>query len=383
MKKIDRTLAAILVAFLFIRFVLLLGLPYEGLLGYGDIRTYFQLAELPGWPYLHHWAEYPPVFPFLAEILYRLSGASEPVFVYLLVLLLLVTDLANLAIFYRLSADPKTSVVRTGLLAALLCALPYTWWYFDSFVVLFVLLTLWLLQNNKMIFSGISIGLGAVLKLFPLLMLGLALKTLPLRKAIKLTLISISVVIIVYGVLWLASPEFTNASLVSQPSKGSWQTVWALIDGNWRTGNFGPLWERLEPGRAYAPVNNPARVSPLLTLLVLSSIGLWRFFRIKTLSTLSQQAAFLGFIWSLFFLWSPGWSPQWVYYLLPLIILGLPLQTSILFAVTLIFSNLLEWPILLSRGLFWTLPLSVALRTLVIALLAFEFDRHACRANNT
>lgn len=335
---------------------------------------------MPGWPYLHHWSEYPPIFPFLAEILYSLSGASEPVFVYLLVLLLLATDIANLAIFYQLSADRKTNALQTGLLAVLLCALPYTWWYFDSLVVLCVLLTLVFLQNNKTIASGISIGLGAALKLFPLLILGLALKTLPLRRAIKPVAVAIGIVVLVYGVLWLASPEFTSASLASQPSKGSWQTVWALIDGNWRTGNFGPLWERLEPARAYVPVQNPARISPVLTLLVFSAIGLWRVLRVKGLSTLSQQAAFLGFIWSLFFLWSPGWSPQWVYYLLPLIILGLPLQTSILFAVTLVFSNLLEWPILLSRGLFWTLPLSVSLRTVVMALLAFEFDRQAQRA---
>jgi len=40
-KKTDRTLAAILGAFLFVRLVLLISLPYEGLLGYGDLRTYF------------------------------------------------------------------------------------------------------------------------------------------------------------------------------------------------------------------------------------------------------------------------------------------------------------------------------------------------------
>jgi len=34
-----------------------------------------------------------------------------------------------------------------------------------------------------------------------------------------------------------------------------------------------------------------------------------------------QKLALVGWCWCLFLLWSPGWSPQWLLYLLPLVLL--------------------------------------------------------------
>jgi hypothetical protein len=83
--------------------------------------------------------------------------------------------------------------------------------------------------------------------------------------------------------------------------------------------------------------------------------------------------AFLGLTWCLFLLWSPGWSTQWVFYLLPFILLALPEREALLFALTLVFINLLEWPVLLSRGYNWGLWLTITIRTLLIVLLAVAF----------
>ena len=46
-----------------------------------------------------------------------------------------------------------------------------------------------------------------------------------------------------------------------------------------------------------------------------------------------------------------------------------------LFAALLILINLLEWPLLLSRGMFWGLYLTVPLRTALIALLGYDYWR--------
>jgi hypothetical protein len=62
-----------------------------------------------------------------------------------------------------------------------------------------------------------------------------------------------------------------------------------------------------------------------------------------------------------------------VLYLLPLILLVLPERRVFLVAVLLVLVNLIEWPLLLSRGMFWTLSLTVPMRTLVLALLAVMF----------
>jgi hypothetical protein len=81
--------------------------------------------------------------------------------------------------------------------------------------------------------------------------------------------------------------------------------------------------------------------------------------------------AFTGLTWCIFLIWSPGWSPQWVLYLIPFILLTLDERHAILMSFILILVNLLEWPVLLSRGYPWGLMLTVPIRTLVMFLLAW------------
>jgi hypothetical protein len=170
----------------------------------------------------------------------------------------------------------------------------------------------------------------------------------------------------------LASPDLSAASLRSQGSKGSWETIWALIDGNFNTGNFGPLVERADPAAASLPRGNPARFPSAFTLIPFALLGGVLFFRAR-LTTPFQAAAFVGMTWAIFFLWSPGWSPQWVLYLLPLVLLVLPWREGVLAAIALILVNLLEWPVLLSRGFHQGLWATIPTRTLLIGLAAVLF----------
>jgi hypothetical protein len=104
----------------------------------------------------------------------------------------------------------------------------------------------------------------------------------------------------------------------------------------------------------------------------------WRARIIEGRALTGQAAvAFLGLAWTLFLLWSPGWSPQWVLYLLPLILLALPAREATLLSIALVFISLLEWPVLLSRGLFWGLWLTIPGRTLLFCLMGVEFWRAA------
>ncbi len=71
----------------------------------------------------------------------------------------------------------------------------------------------------------------------------------------------------------------TQASLVSQAMKGSWETIWALIDGNYQTGNFGPLWERLDPSIAYHQIGYAPLFDPKITFIffgLVGLVGIWR-----------------------------------------------------------------------------------------------------------
>lgn len=370
-------LGILLAVLVFARIVPILTLPLEGLLGYGDVQQYFNLAAIPGWPYLNHWSEYPPLFPLLLEILHGLAGGKLHVFAFLFVFGLLACDVANLFFFYRITnrlTGFDAGLVKTLGYLVVLCVFPYHWWYFDPLVVLCVLVVINYAQEQKTFRVGAALMAGALLKFFPLILLVKFWRSWPKRSAVTITVLPLLGLGLVYGAFTMISPEYTTASLASQASKGSWQTIWALVDGNLQTGNFGPLIERLDASKAFAPVGNPPVISPWITLISLAAIGFWRFIKSNPKSELSMLAL-AGFAWTIFFIWSPGWSPQWILYLIPLILLVLPLRTGALFIGLLIFVNILEWPVLLSRGYFFALPMTILLRTLVLILLAITFDK--------
>jgi hypothetical protein len=88
----------------------------------------------------------------------------------------------------------------------------------------------------------------------------------------------------------------------------------------------------------------------------------------------------VGFVLAAFVLLllaAPGWSPQWLAYLAPLILLALPERMGWLYLAVLTAVAILEWPVLLSRGRFDLLWLTVTLRTTVMVLLAVEAWRVA------
>lgn len=356
--------------FLLVRLPLLLALPFDELRGYGDFYHFYRLAQLPGLPFVNYWVEFPPLVPFLLEGLAHLAP-RENAFTYLLVIVLTGADVASIVLFQRLTErlslpDGET---RALLYAALIAGLAYTWWYFDSLCVFFTLLGLHaLFSAHSSAKSGVIIGLGMLTKWFPALVLPTLWRTATPRRAIASTLTALGLAAVVYGGLWLASPEFTRASLQSQSAKGSWETVWALLDGNWGTGNFGDLALRFDAQAATQPMGNPERIPSWIRLLGFGGLGLVLYLR-HPISSPKDSLPLLGLTWALFFLWSPGWSPQWVLYLIPLILLSLPLRQGLLMSGALVLVNLLEWPLLLSRGWFHWLALPIGLRSFLLILL--------------
>jgi hypothetical protein len=366
--------ASLAALFTLCRLMLLIALPLEGLRGFGDFTHFFQLARL-GRPFFDFWVEFPPVFPFFSRLLYLLSGGQEHVYDYLLALALTLCQAACVYLFAYLAErfyPAEAAGRRSWVFFALMLVLPYGWWYFDPLAVLALLLGLaWILEGRGWQ-AGIVIAAGVLTKWFPGLLLAAAWRWLPGRGAASLTMTGLGIPILVFGVLYLASPELTAASLRSQAAKGSWETVWALVDGNFNTGNFGPLSERADPQAASTPRGNPPKFPAYATLIPFALAGLFLFLRARPEDP-RQATAFLGLACSIFFLWAPGWSPQWVLYLLPLILLALPEREGLLAAAALLLVNLLEWPVLLSRGYFQGLLATIPVRTLLIGLLAVLF----------
>jgi hypothetical protein len=365
---------SIALLFLAARLFLLAGLPLDGLRGYGDLAHFYRQAGL-GWPYFDYWVEYPPVFPFLSGLLYHLAGGSEHGYVYLLAGLLSLAQAGGLALFLRLATrlyGADAGRQRGWMYFALLVCLPYGWWAFDALAVFSMLLGLgWLLEGRDGR-AGLALGLGLLTKWFPGLVLLAAWRLGGLRRAIKPAAVALVLAGSILFGLYAIAPENTLASLRSQAGKGSWETVWALVDGNFQTGNFGPQVDPLDPATAYLQSRQPASLSPWLTLPFFAFTGLW-LSRRGAPGEERDAVAFLGLVWCLFLLWMPGYSPQWVLYLLPLLLLALPERQAMLAGIVLVLVDLLEWPVLLSRGLFWGLWLTVPLRAALLVLAAALF----------
>lgn len=372
-----------LLSLIFLRLAILAVLPFEALVAYGDYRHFFEMARLTaeggGLPFIGHWIEFPPIFPYLSLVIERSTGGQFHGYAYMLSFLMLVFDAANLWVFtklaYRITEHARAS--RIIWLYMVFLTIPgFGWWTFEPMAVFFMLLGLWLVLQRKPVLAGFTAGLGFLTKVFPILSLAVAWRFRSRRSALAATAIAVAIALAVLGTLLVVSPTMAGASLRSQISKGSWETIWALIDGNPGTGAFGPAAYRLDPAYAIQGTGNPPVVPLWISTLVAGLMAIWFFFRTDT-SNESNAIPFLITLWCILLLWSRGWSSQWVAYLVPLILVCFPQPRSMIFAGCLVMVSLLEWPIFLTRGLFGLLWLPIVIRTLLIILLGYESSRMA------
>jgi len=352
----------------------------NGLHGFGDFPIYYENAALPGLPYFQYWSEYPPVFAWTIEIIYLLSQGNQFLFDFILYFLLSIAGAVSIWLVTKISAllsdNAKDTTIRTAIYFGFLAFTAYSWWYFDLIPVTMMLAAIYFLLKGKDTSTGIWLGIGILTKWFPILLLPAIFRIRKTKSFIRITSFALGLVVLVWGIHYLLSPTMTWASLQSQPSRASWQTIWALIDGNMTTGAFVPIAEKLNPESATFRMGNPAVIPNWLTLIVFAAIGVWLLYKIDPQKKHSL-IAMIGITWVIFLIWSTGWSPQWVLYLLPLICLSLTPMKSLLLTFGLFFVSLIEWPVLLSHHFFAGLWVIVPIRLVLFsALIVFMINKH-------
>ncbi len=370
--------------FIFARLILFVSSPYEVIPGYGDYWNFFHQSSL-GWPFLDYWTEFPPLFPYIAKLLFIMVDGREIAFGYGLGLLISLFQAGTVVLMFRLEDfldDGKHWPVRSLIYAAVTVGLFYSWSYFDPLGVFFMMLGIYLLLEEKDLPASLAIAAGVLTKWFPGLILPALWKKRSKKEFLKIIIIVVGIIVIVWGALFVLEPDFTKASLTSQANKGSWETVWAILDGNLKTGNFAPEVDRAVAQTAALRTGNSAQISPWISLLIFGGTGLYFLIRADGTDK-NWLIPFTGFTMTLFFLWSPGYSPQWILYLLPLMLLSLPLREGVLVSAVLILVNLLEWPVMLSRGFFWSLNILIPLRTALMVLVAVRFYQTSLPALST
>jgi len=373
------TLRLTLLLFVTFRLGLLAFWPADQLARWSDYDYYYQIASWAdqGWlPYLHYWVEYPPLFPYLSVLLYLLTP-HYVAYATGLALVQLAFETGSLVLLHRLAwrALGEARVDRAAWVYALLFAPVATWWLsFDAISTFFLLLTVERWLAGRRTESALAMGMGALVKWFPLLFLPVAIRfRRGWREAMGYAAVMMAIVALVWGLLAVLSPTYTFASLRSLGSRASWQTVWALLDGNLGTGAYQA--DRLDPAAALRPQGNPACVPQWLTLLLFGGLYLWLWRRTPDEGEPRRVIRFTTLTVVTFFLWSRGWSPQWLGMLVPLLLLSFPPERAVLYVVVLTFVNIAEWPVLLSRGMNEWLYLTVPLRTGLFVLLVVELWR--------
>lgn len=354
------------------RLLFYLALLPTDLRGMGDFPNYFSVSNLPGLPFFNYWTEYPPLFAFVIEFIHLISQGNQFLFDFLLYILITISGAISIGLFSNISSrlhkNSNDVIFSSFIYFGFLTFISYSWWYFDLVVVSILLVTIHLLLNNKEKSVGLWLGIGILAKWFPIILFPAIFLFTNKKKFLKIAFIAIGTVIIVWGCLYILSPGLTSASLQSQPSRNSWETLWAIIDGNMMTGAFIPIENRLNPALINQQYGNSAKIPVWITFLIFSGVGI---FLMKLVKNLNEKTliSFIGVTWILFFLWSPGWSPQWILYLIPIILLTLPIPKGFLIVFLLALISLLEWPVLLGRQLFQGLWVLILFRLIIFIFL--------------
>lgn len=381
-----RDVALIVVLFVAFRLMWLLAYPPGAPMVFGDYQYYYDLARLAGqghWPFTGYWMEYPPVFAYLLQGIYSLVGDSYEAFASGLGVVMLAFEAGNVILVHRLASFAHSSgeyaLKLTWVYGYLFIPTLVVWHNNDVIPTFFLLLAADAFLRGRSHRSALWLGLGAMAKFFPVVLLPVIWRfRQSVRSAVAYTAIVGAICMLMVAPLLVASPTYAIPSFRALFVKSSWQTVWALLDGNLTTGLFGqPASVHLDPAVATQTMGNPAFIPPLVTLVAFGLLYAWLWLNAPTRGSPaaggSQVAlnfhTLTAVTFVIFFLWSRGWSPQWLVMLIPFLLMVLPLSRAILFTLTLSFINLLEWPVLLSRGMNQWLYLTIPVRTLVLVIL--------------
>ncbi len=392
------------------------------------IAIYHLSALLPPWEFPNLW------FTLLLGGFFLLFEIGNFILLYLLALKLYPTEPANPSSADQQIDETNNSLHAPRSPLSTSRALRPVWIYaalfvpvytltgwFESYPLFFFLLSLYLLLQNRPYLSAFFTGVGFMIKLIPLILLPVGIQQLSKRNyqlsisrsrlsfaklsktpaqdsdatihhasrpfilqpssfilpldlpriALYLAIFLVTIVLIALP-FYRMNPDLILGSQQITAARQPWETVWALIDGNYDYGVI-PLDMRnlaWQPGEA-----PPTRIPWLLVTLGFGLIYAFFYTRPLNWRQPGQAIPFVGFTLCLFMLWSKGYSPQWLGWPLFFIALLLPNIRGITYAVILSLSNIVEanFYFIMFPQERWLLAATVLIRTALLIVLAIEF----------
>lgn len=387
-------LTTILLLFIAMRLTVLLFFTPSGPLNvFTDVSFYFRTAQYSDqgyYPFVNMWYVYPPIPSYLVQVTYDLAtsfftipdifSVEYQLWARMLSAILLLFDVGSLVLVHKI-VRKAWDVPRADWAAMVyaLSSLPLFYLAFGHGIIMvfFTLLTIERFLEEKFTESAVALGLAVVSKLIPLFMLAPVLRFLWEKRAksvpmiIKYGGITVGIAALFYlPFILMGSGEWVAASFMSIAARGSWSTVWALIDGNWSV-NYGHLPDLIQLDLATVSRTNSS-VIPDFVKTAAFAVG-FGWFYLKPLKDDSGRR----YVWyavltaMIFHLWSKGWSPQWSTLIVPMLLIAFPNKRGLYLLLTLTTITMLEWPIadaLNARGL---LAFTILSRTALFSLVAY------------
>jgi hypothetical protein len=356
---------SLLILFVALRVVLLLAYqPFligenERGLGVGGDRVYsYQLTTLAQddlFVFRDWWSEFPPVWYLTTTAVYvgLGNGASYDNWSLVLGMVMILAEVGTLIIVKKIGTrlhGEATGMALAWVYALLVVPIVFMWWNFDVLVTFFTLLAVWLLLIGRDVRSAGMVAIGTLTKFVSVLLLGAVIRFYDTQRAMRVALVSVGLFALAYVPLFALNVDFALISLTAQFNKPSYQTVWALLDGNYSTGNFGSIESHLTKEGVNDGISdkNTARIPSWLRLGLASLIGLAVFIRTRRFDQLGM-VAFFAITLLIFYLQSQGWSPQWLTLILPLILLVFPNRNGVYISVMLSILAFVEYPFIFVR----------------------------------
>lgn len=389
----------VLVLFVAFRVLALMAFRPGGLvLDHSDFYWYREFAQLTRqgyYPYVNLWTTYPPLFPYLMIGLWWVSTLLPPWefpnlwFTLLLGGTFLLFEVGNLVLLYAIAR--RISGTRAALRSAWFYALLFTPVYtltgwFESYPLFFFLLGLYLLLRGRPLWSAMVCGVGFMIKLVPIVLLPIGLRlpreerrrfTLPvldlsldLRHAMLFLGVFAVTVVLIGLPFYLLDSRLAWGSLTISNTREPWETVWALLEGQFDYGII-PLDMRDLSWQPAPPAGGLPW--PLITLMF-AAVFAFIYTRPIDWKQPRSVVAMTGLTVILFTLYSKGYSPQWLGWVLVFIALLLPNRRGVFYAVALSLANVIEANFFFTivPDEHWLLIATVGLRTLIFALVGTE-----------
>lgn len=347
-----------------------------------------QLAAADQYPYLDYWMEFPPVFPWMIVVAYKATIALAPWngtglywFNTFIRLMMVPFECGSLAVVYSITSslyDQEIGVRTSTAFALLFAPLFVLLGWFDNVALFFLLLSLHELVRSRPLLTGLSVGIGFGIKLFPAVAIPASIqyfgrhsRLLPLFAGLMFALL------LIFLPFAVASPTYTLAFFHSLLQRTSWESIWALLDGYAGYGMVAPLSIRNDPAAAsWAPPGRSPSVLPWLWIdAFFAFLGAYLCTRKIDWDVPERRVAFAGLTFMLLMLYSKGYSPQWAVYIATLSLVILPGWRGLYYSVVFSILMVLEWPLafVLMDGIPFFLSTVIVLRTAMFIVLSFHF----------